>query len=331
MRISVGQLRGIRDDLGFVMTAALIRLLMIIVVASLVLTLSADASVADRTSRMTIGGAEFLVVTEAGELNVTRAEVNAYVADAARAVMAYYGSFPVDKTIVRIAPIDDDGVGFATSTFEDAGGYGLIELDLGRYADRRDLDRSWTLTHEMMHLAFPIVARRHRWLAEGIATYAEPIGRMRTGKLSREEVWGDLAKNLDKGLSGTDGGGLNSAQGYGRIYWGGALYCLLADVEIRRRTSNRAGLEDALKAICRRGGNASSDWSAEKAIDVGDAALGTAVLRPLYDQMSKSGANLDVRRYLEQLGVRRQGNLIVLDDRAPLAPIRQAIEGRMTD
>ncbi len=307
------------------------RFLIFLLLASLALTRTANASVSSATSRLVVGGAEFVVVAEVGELNVTREDVNAYVRDAARAVIAYYGSFPVDKTIVRIAAVDDDGVGFATSTFEVAGGYGLIELDLGRYADKRDLDRSWTLTHEMMHLAFPIVARRHRWLAEGIATYAEPIGRMRAGKLSREEIWDDLAKNLYKGLSGTESGGLNNAQGFGKIYWGGALYCLLADVEIRKQTNNRVGLEDALKAICRRGGNANSNWSAEKAIDVGDAALGTSVLRRLFDEMGESGANLDVRRYLEQLGVRRQDHVIKLDDKAPLARIRQAIEGRVTN
>ena len=41
------------------------------------------------------------------------------------------------------------------------------------------------------------------------------------------------------------GFGLDNTHTWGRTYWGGAMFCLLADVEIRRRTHNRRGLQDA--------------------------------------------------------------------------------------
>ncbi len=283
-----------------------------------------------RQSTISVNGSQFLVKIGDGDLSLSSEEVNSYVRDAARAVVAYYGRFPVSKTVVAIAPSDDDGVGFATSTHEDAGGYGLIEIDIGAYATRGDLENSWTLTHEMMHLAFPIVARRHRWLAEGIATYIEPIGRMRIGKLTREEVWGDLAKNLQKGLpSENDSGGLNYARGYGRIYWGGALYCLIADVEIRKRTNNRMGLEQALRAIANEGGTAASNWGAVQSLRVGDAAIGSQVLEHLFNDMSENPRTVDIRKMMRELGIRRQGNVTNIDDAAPLAHIRRAIEGKI--
>lgn len=291
----------------------------------------AGARVTSRQSTVLVDGSQFLIKIGDGDLNLSSDEVNAYVRDAARAVVAYYGKFPVRKTVVAIAPVDDDGVGFATSTHEDVGGYGLIEIDIGAYATRRDLDTSWTLTHEMMHLAFPILTRRHRWLAEGVATYIEPIGRMRIGKLSREEVWGDLAANLKKGLpSPDDDGGLNSARGFGRIYWGGALYCLIADVEIRKRTKNRMGLEEALRAIADEGGTAASNWGTVQTLRVGDAAIGSQVLEDLFNDMSETPKVVDIRRLMLDLGIKRVGNSIVIDDQAPLANIRRAIEGTST-
>lgn len=276
---------------------------------------------------LNVGNARFEIYQTGGRLGVSAADVNNYVRDASRAVIAYYGSFPVERTVVVVEATDDYGVGFATSTHEDAGGYGLIEIQIGRHATNNELRTSWTLTHEMMHLAFPIMGKRHRWLAEGIATYVEPIGRMRIGRLTREEMWGDLAENLHKGLpSASDDGGLNQVQGYRRMYWGGALYCLLADVEIRKRTRNRMGLEEALRAVADMGGTAASDWNAEKSLRVADGAIGARVLQDLYDQMAETPRNVDVRNLLRQLGVKRTGNAIVLDDEAPLATVRRAIE-----
>lgn len=274
-----------------------------------------------------VGDATFEICQKEGTLSVSQKNIDDYVRDAARAVMAYYGEFPVKKTIVVIEPTDEYGVGFATSTFEDDGGHGLIEIEIGRGATCKQLLTSWTLTHEMMHLAFPIMGRRHRWLAEGIATYVEPIGRMRIGKLSSEDVWKDLADNLHKGLpSSIDDGGLNKVQGRRRLYWGGALYCLIADISIRKQTQNRMGLEEALRAVADMGGTAASDWDAEKSLRVADGAIGARVLEDLYDEMAEVPGSVDIPELLTQLGVEQSGETIVFDEDAPLAPVRRAIE-----
>jgi hypothetical protein len=56
--------------------------------------------------------------------------------------------------------------------------------------------------------------------------------------------------------------------GLGDAIWG-ALFCLLADVEIRTRTGNAKGLQDALRAINRAGGTIEADWPLDRAIDDG--------------------------------------------------------------
>lgn len=288
---------------------------------------NATAAVSPVESRVYFAQSQFSVIVRGRLSSLTTQQINQYVKEAAQAVVAYYGFFPIKHTVVVITASNDDGVGFATSTHEDDPGYGLIEINIGADANFHDLDEDWTLTHEMMHLAFPIMSRKNRWIAEGIATYIEPIARMRTQKISKEEVWGDLYKNLNKGLPRYDDGGLNNCRDYGRVYWGGALYCLLADVQMRINSNNRTGLEQALRSIAFNGGTAASDWSAAEALSVADRSTGQKVLGSLYSQMSETPMTYDYRTLLRQLGVTSRQGRIYLDDRAPLAHVRRAIEG----
>ena len=84
--------------------------------------------------------------------------------------------------------------------------------------------------HELTHLAFPTVPRQQLWIAEGLATYLEPIARARVGDLAAEKVWRDLVDGLPQGEPESGDRGLDRTRTWGRIYWGGALYCMLADL-----------------------------------------------------------------------------------------------------
>ena len=170
----------------------------------------------------------------------------AWVKTSAQAVVAYYGAFPVRHVNLRITPRagHDPGAG---QSFGWQGA--LIKIDLGREAKPADLSDDWMLVHEMVHLALPNVPEQHHWLEEGLATYVEPIARIRAGQLTPERMWSDLVENLPQGLPAKGDRGLDHTPTWGRTYYGGALYCLRADVEIRRRTGNKLGLEHALRAI----------------------------------------------------------------------------------
>jgi len=261
-----------------------------------------------------------------GRLNISQRQLQSYIEDASRAVIKYYGRFPLSQTVINVTATPGDTVGFATATYDDDAECGVIDINIGRNVDSQSLDTSWTLTHEMLHLAFPVVHHNRRWLAEGIATYAEPIGRLRTGKLSAEEVWSDLVDNCPSGLPAQGAPGLNKNGSWGSTYWGGALFCLLADVEIRKQTNNRLGLEHALRAITDSGGSAASDWTAEQAIATGDRALGLQVLQSLYARMALRPGYVDLPTLWRELGVKRVGGSVVLVDNAPLSHIRRAIE-----
>jgi hypothetical protein len=201
----------------------------------------------------------------------------------------------------------------------------LIKIAIGRSSTASDLARDWMMTHEMIHLAFPDVAERHHWIEEGLATYIEPIARTRARDLTPEKAWGDLIDGLPQGLPQSGDRGLDFTPTWGRTYWGGALFCLLADVEIRGRTENRKGLEHALRAIQRAGGTIESEWELTRALEIGDRASGVPVLSELYRKMRATPVPVDLDALWQELGVKRQGGGIAFDDAAPLASIRRAI------
>src|SRR5262249_14455584 len=158
---------------------------------------------------------------------------------------------------------------------------------------------------------------RHHWIEEGIATYVEPLARVRAGTLAPGKVWSDMVRDMPQGLPEPGDRGLDNTHTWGRTYWGGALFCLLADVEIRKRTGNGKGLEDALRAINHAGGTIEADWPLEHALQIGDQAIGSGVMRELYQKMATAPMPVDLPALWKQLGVERRGDSAVFDDKAP--------------
>jgi hypothetical protein len=217
------------------------------------------------------------------------------------AVSEYYGGFPVRKVDVKLVPIGEGrGVIFCRTVLVDE--TLVIRVGLSRFATDSSLRDDWVMTHEMVHLAFPSVPHEHHWIEEGIATYVEPIARSQVGDLSPEIVWRELVDGLPKGLPASGDRGLDNTHTWGRTYWGGALFCLLADVEIHRRTHNLYGLQDALRGIVRAGGNMEHDWPLARVLKAGDDVIGLQVLMELYDRMKASPGNARPRRDVARVG-----------------------------
>jgi hypothetical protein len=276
----------------------------------------------EMTSSLLIGNARIDIMIEGGTLRMPAKDLFLWVKSAAESATAYYGRFPVPQVLIRIALFEGRGVRNGM-TFGDRGG--RITIRLGNETVPAELASDWMLTHEMVHLAFPSVDEDHHWIEEGIATYVEPIARIQAGHLKAEQMWLDLVRDMPQGLPEVGDRGLDHTHTWGRTYWGGALFCLLADVEIRRQTSNARGLEHALRGILDDGGDIRKDWSLEDALRAGDRAVGVNVLHPLYTRMKDKPVTVDLDSLWTQLGVRSDGASVRFDDNATLAPIRRAI------
>jgi hypothetical protein len=177
----------------------------------------------------------------------------------------------------------------------------------------------------MTHLALPEVGEDHAWLSEGLAVYVEGVARVQAGNRTQPDVWSEEIRSMPRGLPQPGDRGLDHTHTWGRTYWGGAMFCLLADVEIRRRTQNRFGLQDAVRAITRASGGLASEWPIERVLKTGDEAVGTTVLEDLYAQMRDAAVTPDLMALWRKLGVEPDGNSVHLSDDAPLAGIRESI------
>ena len=197
-------------------------------------------------THVSIGATDLAIGFAPGAIDLPPATVVEWIAASAAIVAAYYGAFPVKH--VRILIVADEGNGVRSGmAFAQRGA--ALRVVLGRATTPSALAGDWILIHELTHLAFPSVLRAHHWIEEGLASYVEPIARAQAGKLSERDVWRQFVDGMPKGLPAAGDRGLDYTPTWGRTYWGGALFCLLADIDIRKRTSNRFGLQDALRAI----------------------------------------------------------------------------------
>jgi hypothetical protein len=258
----------------------------------------------------------------AGEFALPKEKILEWVAASAKAVSIYYGRFPVNSLRLLFVPVDGARVrGGTTWGYRGA----AIRIPLGRDANMDDLKRDWVMVHEMVHLALPDMEDRYAWLSEGLAVYVEPVARVQAGDLSAKEIWTAMVRDMPKGLPQAGDRGLDNTDTWGRRYWGGATFCLFADVEIRKRTNNRMGLQDAMRGVLAAGGNHEVDWPIERILSTADRAAGVDVLTKLHDAWGPKPVTPDLDALWRDLGLRVRDGGIEFDDTAPLAAIRMAI------
>jgi len=258
-----------------------------------------------------------------GDLKVTHTQVLQWIHTAEKAVTHYYGRYPVPSVDIKVEPRSGRG-GDSGSAYGGADG-AQIQLEVGSEISNADMQADWVITHEMVHLAFPQMARNHHWIEEGLATYVEPVARAQIGDLSVDYLWEETLEGMPKGLPKGDDQGLDNTHSWGYTYWGGARFCLLADVDIRERTHNKYGLQDALRGILAAGGNINTTASIEYTLGVADKAVGVTVLEELYAELKDKPVHTDLPALWKKLGVALVDGKVVYDDSAPDAAIRKAI------
>jgi hypothetical protein len=261
-----------------------------------------------------------------GPLDLPKETILAHVQAAASAVATYYGRFAVPRARILLIPAADRRGILQGTTWGGRFGFpGFTRIRIGEHTTASDLAGDWTTTHELVHMAFPSLPDNQHWMEEGLATYIEPIARVMTGELTPQKVWGDVVRDMPKGEPETDDEGLDRTATWGRTYWGGAMFCLVADVQIRRETNNRKGLQDALRAIVAAGGTIDQDWDLPRALEIGDRATGTHVLTTMYNDWKDKPVTVDLPKLWSELGVVPGPEGVRLVSDAPLAKVREAI------
>lgn len=263
-----------------------------------------------------------IVVLGASRYAMSDEMLREWVEDAASVTVPLFGRFPVDRTTLFVVPAkgEDEVVFGKVLSLAGASVVVVVGDQMQPSARRKD----WVLVHELFHLGFPTFRGEGRWLGEGLATYYEPILRARAGWTSEADVFRQFARNMPRGLpSEGSNAGLASRDDLDAIYWGGALFCLAADVRIREATRGKKSLDDVLRASLERGGDATRVWTVRDVVRLGDATTGTSVLSEMYDRHAARGERIDLEGLLSALGVGPDGR--ESDDSSRLSWIRRGI------
>ena len=240
-----------------------------------------------KVDRLSIGKATIDIARLPGQQTMSDAELMTWVSTHVQAVALllspFFGPPCADSDPPR--PSAKDVFGHANGD----GGASVL-LTLPHKTDLAATHGIWTLTHEMVHLAFPSVHRNHDWIEEGIATHIGPIVRVRVGDLT-PGVWMDMVEGNAQRPAG--GGGS----------WTGQYPHLGTNLLGRRSTASwptsrsaaattTASLDDALRGIVEAGGNISQEWELTRALRPGTTRRSVPVLMDLYKKM---GTHPDAR------------------------------------
>ncbi len=245
-----------------------------------------------------------------------------WVRYSAQTVHHYYGRFPVQTVFINVEVTSGHGVRFGQAFGGDSP---VIRVVVGEDITPEMLLRDWILVHEMVHLAMADVPRHHRWWLEGLATYVESIARAQRNYLSEEFIWRNFIERMPQGLPKIGDRGLDLTPTWGRTYWGGALFCMLADIEIRKLTDNRKSLREALRGMLDEGISMHTSASVMQVFEAGDRATGVAVLVPLYQKMKADPYPVDLDALWSDLGVKLDGFTVIYNDDAPMAHVRKRL------
>jgi hypothetical protein len=211
-----------------------------------------DATFFDRESHLAFGsalavrrfewrGTEIERARLPGTLSVTDEALDRALERAIAAVASVAGRFPRARVQIVVLPVParDEAVPFGLVR---RGGGPSVMLLVSERADFASIERSWVVTHELSHLLFPLIDRRDAWISEGLATYYQEVLRARAGLIDPREAFERLERGFARGrrASGAmplelESARMGEAHNYQRIYWSGAAFALLVDVELRGR------------------------------------------------------------------------------------------------
>jgi hypothetical protein len=265
-----------------------------------------------------VPGAQIELQFTPGFDEAQRERARQWVVTSAEAVAGYFGRFPVPLLELLLQGTDGSGV-VSGATFGEPSLHTRVRF--GRNTSAAEYRADWVLAHEMVHLAVPRVPRSQAWLHEGIATYVETLARARAGLLEADQVWHGWVRQMPLGQPAPGDKGLDHTPTWARVYWGGAMFCLLADVRTRQLGNASRGLQQALQGVQSAGGDYRVSWPVQRILQTADAAVGGSVLNDLYLDMKDRSSMIDLPALWRDLGIDGER----LRDGAPLAAVRRAI------
>lgn len=271
---------------------------------------------------LTVGGSTLDVLFSDDIPEAQKNNLTMWVKQSANTVTHYYGSFPVKQAGITLIGTDDSGVSSGRAMQGTQSPQILVWV--GRDVSTDTLASDWVMIHEMIHLATASLNPKHRWFEEGLSVYLEAISRAQIGALDRAGIWREFVQRMPHGQLQGDDKGLSENTRWGRTYWGGAVFFLIADIHIRERSNNMYSLSDAVKGIVSSGLTMDTSSDIQTVLRVMDDALPSPELIKLYKEYALQANPFPLKEIWQQLGINVKTDA-TFNDLAPLACIRKAI------
>jgi hypothetical protein len=229
--------------------------------------------------------------------------------------------------VVIPAPASSEPVRFGTMN---RGGGASAAMRLPVNAERGALERDWVALHEFCHLLHPFVAHEDAWLSEGLATYFQEVLRARSGMQPETTAWRRLfdGARLGRGAEGSlaqESAGMFASASFKTVYWAGAAFALIADVEVRKHTGGRLSLDAVLRKLAPYFRSQPRVFSAAEVMTRMDEVVGAPLFAPLMQRWVQGPELPQLDALYAQLGVSVSGENVEFSAEAEDAWIRSAI------
>lgn len=284
---------------------------------------------------VTAAGAVFDVARVGSARGLPEERVRRWVARSAEELGAMLGRFPVARVMLVLTPAiaEGDAVTFGITSL---GGGASVVFTVYPEATDEGFARDWIAVHEFTHLAMPVTYDDDAWLREGLATWYQLALRVRSGRITPRVFWHELLAGFESGRASPSAGTLEDDSaamgrggGYLRVYWSATAIALLAEVELRRRSQGREGIDGLMRGLWREavaaGRGEARAWSAGEVGRAFDRAAGNGAWGETVGRWLRSREFPAVEEVIGRMGVRRTAEGVTLDDAAPEAGLRDAI------
>ena len=184
----------------------------------LLLVLSWSSFAGAFSTTVETGGSQIHVFIEDTDFEMSDDQILQWIQRAGDIVTTYFGRFPGEKAYLAIMGQPGKGVGGGVAL---GGVDAVVNVRIGLDTDVADLRDDWVMVHELIHLAFPKMHRRHHWAEEGLSVYVESVARAQSEDIRAETMWSSFMDGMPKGLPRSGDRGLDHTPTWGRTYWGG--------------------------------------------------------------------------------------------------------------
>jgi len=243
-------------------------------------------------------------------------EITRWLVDTAQAVERYLGDYPVKQTQVIVIEKTKQKHGpVPWGDFSRGNGFGIRFVIVPSY-EIKEFYADWTATHEFSHQLLPKLNYDDIWLSEGLSSYLQYVLMGQAGTLEIDKAWYRIYKGLKRGEKGTENVGEEKLKFAAdrrrsggragrtmRIYWSGAAYFLNADLQLRKQSNGKVGLNDILLKLNQCCVPAEKIWTGAELAKKLDELAQSNIFLPSYWKMANSAEFPDYKSTFSELGI----------------------------